>query len=254
MMMLSPNAFTAFADDATRSAGGLSHRVLQRDSDQCPLVIINAMASPMTAWGTLPDEIKTRTVILLDPPGIGASPLSPIPYSADQLAGMITDLVTELGYDVFDLFGYSWGGFIAQHVALDYPNRVHRLVLAGCGPTFSHGYAMQSKSTVARHTMMAMPELIMSYVSSAMKQPDPRGSMYQFLAAMNLSIVGRMAGIVQPTLIMAGTRDPISPAAHSKELKQGIPNSRLQVFEAGHFFPTTLPQEVAAAIEAHLTD
>lgn len=252
-MMMSPNAFSGLAEGATRSKRGLSHRVLTRNSDQCPLVMINAMASPMTAWGALPEEIKGRTVILLDPPGIGASPLSPVPYTADQLAGMITDLVTELGYETFDLFGYSWGGFIAQHVAMDYPYRVRRLVLAGCGPTFSHGYALQRKSTLALHTMMAMPELIMSYVSSAMKQPDPRGSAYQLIAAMNLSVVGRMAGIAQPTLILAGTRDPISPAAHSEQLKQGIPNSRLQIFEAGHFFPTTLPQDVATAIEAHLS-
>lgn len=251
-MMLNPKVLTAFSKKAGDSISGLSHRIVKRDSDHLPLVMINAMASPMSSWGALPEKITGRTIIMLDPPGIGDTPLTSSPYSADQLAVKISKVVEELGYEKFDLFGYSWGGFIAQHIALDTPDMVHRLVLAGCGPTFSHGYMTQSKSEVMAKAAVALPELMMSYIQAAMKQPDPRGPFYQYLAALNLSVVGRMAGIVQPTLVLAGTRDPISPVAQSRQLVQGIPNATMQTFEAGHFFPTSLPEEVAAAIEGHL--
>jgi pimeloyl-ACP methyl ester carboxylesterase len=50
--------------------------------------------------------------------------------SEELLARLAAEMLGELGYDRFDAFGISWGGGLAQLLALQYPRRCRRLVLA----------------------------------------------------------------------------------------------------------------------------
>ena len=58
----------------------------------------------------------------------------------------------------------------------------------------------------------------------------------------------------QPTLIMAGSDDPLVPMINARMLNTMIPNSRLEVLDDGHLFLVTRPKESAAMIEAFLRD
>jgi pimeloyl-ACP methyl ester carboxylesterase len=58
----------------------------------------------------------------------------------------------------------------------------------------------------------------------------------------------------QPTLIMAGEDDPLVPLINAKIMHSMIPNSRLEVFEDGHLFMVTRPQESARMIEDFLRE
>ena len=68
-------------------------------------------------------------VIRFDPPGVGASPAVTLPYGLPQLAGVLDELLDELGHDEVDLMGYSWGGALAQQFALQRGSRVRNLIL-----------------------------------------------------------------------------------------------------------------------------
>jgi pimeloyl-ACP methyl ester carboxylesterase len=58
----------------------------------------------------------------------------------------------------------------------------------------------------------------------------------------------------QPTLVMAGTDDPIVPLVNGRVLARLIPNARLETIDDGHLFMVTRPDETAAIIEAFLVE
>ena len=56
----------------------------------------------------------------------------------------------------------------------------------------------------------------------------------------------------QPTLVMAGDDDPLIPLINARLLHRLIPRSELKVFDCGHLFLMTRPEESAAAIAEFL--
>jgi pimeloyl-ACP methyl ester carboxylesterase len=73
----------------------------------------------------------SRTLVLLDPRGTGASTLPPDgSYEIDDYVADLEELRLHLGLDAIDLLGHSHGGVIAQAYAAAHPDRVDRLILA----------------------------------------------------------------------------------------------------------------------------
>src|SRR5207249_7060542 len=69
-------------------------------------------------------------VIVPDLRGHGRSGVLPGPYSVEQLAHDLAQLLDDLHLDAAHVLGYSQGGAVAQQFARDYPRRVRGLMLA----------------------------------------------------------------------------------------------------------------------------
>ncbi len=67
-------------------------------------------------------------VIIPDQIGFGKSSKPAINYSFDLLATNTATLLNELGVDKFSVVGHSMGGMVAARIALNYPDRVTKLV------------------------------------------------------------------------------------------------------------------------------
>src|SRR3546814_19818578 len=74
-----------------------------------------------------------RPIILFDNAGVAGSS-GETPPSFDDMARRAGDFLDALDLAQVDLLGFSMGGFVAQSVALQFPERVRKLVLVGTGP------------------------------------------------------------------------------------------------------------------------
>jgi len=105
-----------------------------------PLLLVMGLGASLRGWSKAQVErLATRhRVILFDNRGAGRSDKPPAPYTMLQLAADAVGLLDVLGIDRAHIFGVSMGGMIAQHIALDYPERVRSLVLGCTGAGGDH--------------------------------------------------------------------------------------------------------------------
>jgi pimeloyl-ACP methyl ester carboxylesterase len=96
-----------------------------------PIVLIAGGGMTMDMWNpTLLKELSSnQTVIIFDNRGAGESTKGTEEYSITQLANDTSGLLDALKIGKADILGYSMGSFIAQELALMYPNRVDSLIL-----------------------------------------------------------------------------------------------------------------------------
>lgn len=113
----------------------LAFREFGAISDAPPLLFLQRFRGTLDDWDpALLDRVAARRrVIIFDGPGVARSSGSPARTIAEQSRAAI-GLVDALQLGQVDVLGWSMGGAAAQLMALLFPHRVRRLVVAGSGP------------------------------------------------------------------------------------------------------------------------
>lgn len=253
--------------------GGLDIRVAVRphSSDRPPLLLMNGlgasleMLAPFAA--ALPDEIG---LIAFDVPGTGRSQTPSRPYTMRHLSNVVADLIDELGYDVVDVLGISWGGLLAQHFAGHHPTRARRVVLVSTAPTTGAipgglrvvgqlmsrrrytdiEYAKKIAGEVYGGTVRDHPELVEILQSGS--PATSCGYAFQWLAGVSGTFTPVYPLISQPTLVIACDDDPIIPVVNGRIISLAIPAARLEVVAGGHLLMLTDPATIASIVEPFL--
>src|SRR6478609_3592322 len=96
-----------------------------------PLLLVHGLMITGEMFEPVLDHFAERhRAIVPDLRGHGRSRALPPPYTVEQLARDLADLLDHLGVEMVDVLGYSQGGAVAQQFVLDHPARCRRLVLA----------------------------------------------------------------------------------------------------------------------------
>ncbi|MGI9292841.1 MAG: alpha/beta fold hydrolase [Pseudomonadales bacterium] len=116
-------------------SGGFKLKVAVRtaakhQSSQQPLLILGGMGASIETLLPVTDALPNRCIVLLDPPGVGQSSTPHWPINMWEYAGLVVAVLDQLDYPHVDILGYSWGGALAQQIAIQYGARCQRLVLA----------------------------------------------------------------------------------------------------------------------------
>src|SRR5215216_6520998 len=99
--------------------------------DEDPVVLVHGLGGQWQNWlENIPRLAVDRRVVAMDLPGFG---LTPEPknekISISGYGRHVNTLCDKLGLDRIDLVGNSMGGYVAAEVAIQFPERVSRLVL-----------------------------------------------------------------------------------------------------------------------------
>ena len=103
-----------------------------------PIILITGGGATMDMWNPLLLEKLTSAnykVIIFENRGVGESTVGTKEFSINQFANDTSDLLDALRISKADVLGWSMGGFIAQQLALTYPDKVDNLILyaTSCG-------------------------------------------------------------------------------------------------------------------------
>jgi pimeloyl-ACP methyl ester carboxylesterase len=120
---------------------------------------LSELAPALTAGG--------RRLVAIDGPGFGASPpRPPEAYAISDLAGLLWDVVDELGLERPVLMGHSWGGTVAVRAAADRPSSTAALVLLDSGhvdyaddPRSEPGATLEQRVAAMRERRFRLPSM-----------------------------------------------------------------------------------------------
>jgi len=101
-----------------------------------PLIVLNGFAATSADWDPsfLDRLASSNEIVLLDNRGIGRSTDNGRPFDIAQLADDAARVVEALGIERISVLGWSMGGFIAQGLALQHPERINKLILLSTDP------------------------------------------------------------------------------------------------------------------------
>ena len=209
------------------------------------------------------------TLLAFDQRGLGASGPAPEPYGMATCAADALALMDAVGWDTAEVIGISFGGMVAQELAVTAPPRGERLALLCTSPGGSGGssYPLHELESLDPGALSAVRRtLIDSRFDDAWLESHPgdrafvdlmgrrdvdddpavvAGRRAQLEARRGHDVWDRLGAIDCPTFIACGRFDPVAPMANSEAIASRIVGAELHSYEGGHVFfiqdPTALP-------------
>jgi pimeloyl-ACP methyl ester carboxylesterase len=223
-----------------------------------PLVLVMGMGGSCRGWLPLqvPDFSEQHRTIIFDHRGVAGSEDPGGPFTTDDLANDAVGLFDALGIERAHVMGAFMGGMVGQELALRHPDRVERLVLVG---TYARPDA--KRSLILRHwrdlassgasiDMMVRDRLLWTVQDDTIEQTDLIEQMIQFFerdgapftedlfvrqcdACLAHDTADRLHAIRQPTLLVCGRHDRLTPPRIHRFLADEIPDAHLVTIDYG---------------------
>ncbi len=210
--------------------------------------------------GPLPDLFQ---LLSYDQRGLGQSDKPDRPYSMADYATDALRLMDHLGWENAHVLGVSFGGMVAQELAINHCERIERLVLC-CTSSGGEGgssyplHELHSLNEDERVRKMLTisdlrcdqrwehqnPELYASMFEEVLatsqfaadEQNHTMGAWRQLEARKYHDSYDRLPAITCPTLVCGGKHDGLSAPDNLGALAEKIPSASLEFFEGGHMF------------------
>jgi pimeloyl-ACP methyl ester carboxylesterase len=239
--------------------------------DGPPVLFLNGSGSTIADVRPLVTRLAGRfRVAIADARGMGRTAVTTHRYAMSDLASDATGLVDHLGWDTFSLLGVSFGGMIAQELAVTVPERIRRLALVctSSGGAGGSSYPLQDLAALApeeraeRSTLIldsrfdatwladhpgdrAIVEQAQRRRAGAVTADAQRGAELQLVARAGHDVFDRLPRITCPTLVASGRYDGIAPPENGAAIAERIAGATLRLYDGGHLFflqdPTAIP-------------
>lgn len=204
-----------------------------------------------------------------------------VPYRLADLAADLVGVLDALRIEAAHVLGQSMGGMIAQHLALDHPDRLRSLVCvmsttgapdvgrstrevalatSAASPTERGPWI---EANVARSRLTNSPTLfdeerVRARFTAAWDRGgvNPAGKLRQLLAIrVDGDRTARLAEVAVPTLVIHGAADPVVGVDGGRALAAAVPGARLLVLEEmAHDLPLPLVGTLVGAVAGHVLD
>jgi proline iminopeptidase len=207
------------------------------------------------------DELEAQArLIYIDQPGHGLSERTPfnLKYTMQGAVDAVEGLREAMGLETITLLGHSYGGFISQLYAAQYPERVARLILVDTAPSWD--WTFEAIANIARYgtadqrnlprglsedeRLRIMFPLYFSpqdqaladvFLDRVILSPGPWIDLPKTAAFRFFDMSEELANITAPALILVGEDDLITTPNQARKLADLLPNARMHVFSnTGH--------------------
>lgn len=228
---------------------------------------------------------KDLTVIIPDLPGFAEGDTLPR-YDLDSYVNWLTQFIAHQELDTAPLLlGHSFGSIVSAAYVAKNNGSVEKLILVNPigAPALEGPRGVLSKLAVfyywlgtklpnkLGHKWLASTMVVNLMSKTMTKTKDPQLKAYiddqhrqyfslfhtpqsvaeAFATSVHHSVRDFAKNITVPTLLIAGTKDDITPLAKQKELQQLFPDARLEVIEhVGHLTHYETPDQVASFVDA----
>lgn len=218
------------------------------------LVLIMGLRRNVEWWySQIPALSKHFKVVAFDNRGAGRSEKPVMDYTIKLFADDTMGLMEALNIKKAHVLGLSMGGYIAQELTINYPDKVRSLVL-GCTSAGGERVVLMSSERLKKFTaneglspeqilrkdmdiyfsdqfIQGHPDKIEEFVKISLRYYQPPDAFErQFAACLKHNTVNRLHHIIVPTFIMSGDDDPLVPPENSKILKGLMPWAELNFF------------------------
>lgn len=245
------------------------HRLFYHRSGQgLPLLFLHGNPGTHRLWQHQLDYFRHRyDLIGVDMRGYGQSD-KPVDanYHPSALASDIAVLIEKLALDRPVLIGLSMGSMVGLSLAIEYPDRISGLVLAGA--TSDRRDRDPARELVRLAELGFEPylrQLVTSWYVSGVNpalidwtlaevlttELHVREATIRTLAGFH--VTDRLHEIAVPTLVMAGEKDITAPYERARTIVDRIPGAELAIIpDTAHMFIAEAPYHVNAVIDAFL--
>ena len=244
-----------------------------------PLLVLNGFAATSADWDPsfIHGLASSNELILLDNRGIGSSTDDGKPFDIARLADDAAHVVETLGFERINMLGWSMGGFVAQTLALQHPDRVNKLILlstdqggtdADLASPAVWSQLIDTSGTPHEQARRLLSLLFPSDVAESLYRqfgdivaaaraqlsPELLNRQAAAMDAWHRNGVGsRVREIRAPLLIATGTEDIVIPPSNALKLLNAMPSAWLAQFPGGgHAFMAQYPGPLADLINCFL--
>lgn len=236
------------------------------------LMIMGFMGSSRAWFRLLPHVARAHRAIVFDNRGTGDSDRPAGLWAMENLAADALAVLDAAGEESAHVVGVSMGGMVAQHLALDHPERVRTLSLLcthpggrrpeqppwrmlasialrpllGPGGTFR----VVAPLLYSERTRVERPDRLDADLRVRAEDVTPAATAVgQGAAIARHDTRERLAELRMPVLVVHGEDDRLVPLREGLELARLIPHARLvTVANAGHLLGTDAEEETAGAV------
>ena len=199
---------------------------------------------------------------VIDMIGCGLTDKPPVDLEIGVYVQHLVDVMDSLGIEKASISGESLGGWVAARFALDFPERLDRLVLNTAGGAWSNPDVMQRVKSLSMaavedpswerirtrleflvHDKSDICDDLVATRRAIYAQPGMVDAMRRALVLQEMDIRVRnllspadWAAIEAPTLVLWTSHDPTAPVAEGRKVSELIPHAKFVVMEdCGHW-------------------
>lgn len=245
------------------------HYYVQGPEDAPPVVLVHGLGGQSEDWRNLRPYViaANRRVYMPDLPGYGRSDWpQDFSYSIPDEANAVVGFMDALGLKQVDLGGWSMGGWIAQRIAYDHPDRIKRLMLFDSAglmsrPTWNTDLFMPTSAVELDKLdalLMPHPPQVPPFIASDILRFSHRRA-WVIRRALNSMLAGQditdaeLPQLKMPVLLVWGAEDHIIPVANGEKMHQLVPQSTLDVIpDCGHLAPVQCANKMGPKVKTFL--
>jgi len=220
-----------------------------------PLVMITGLGGNIDLWDPRLVEglSKNFKLVMFDNRGTGRTDISSKEYTTKLFADDTAGLMNALGISKAHVLGLSMGGMIAQELAINYPEKVSKMILCSthCGSSKLVQSSQKVPETPVDPSKMSQeeyrkaltnvctdefinenPDFVSLMARKRLMHPTSKEAyVRQLNACRKFDTFERLHQIKTPTLVLHGRNDVLIHPENAKVLAEAIPNAKLVYLE-----------------------